>query len=196
MILPAIALAVAAPSFDCTRATTKVEKMICADPELATMDAAVGLAYRGRRSLQERRDQRQWLKQRDTCADRECLIATYEERMMLFFPDRGAQVRNYRSDDNDGRLSILPTSNGWYAFSVVGQWRTAGGSVNIAMAGGAFRLDKSGRASRAPAGEMDCGWRIEKLRGDRWLVRSWPGSQDPACGGHNATIDGIYGRRR
>ena len=192
MMLVAAALMVSAPSFNCSKAMTRVEKLICADPELAAMDAVVGLAYRGRRTAQERKEQREWLQERDKCSDRACLLGSYEERMMLYFPNKSPGVRHYRSENNDGHLSLLPTTSGWYAFNVVGQWRTPGDSVNIAMAGGAFRLDKAGKASRRPADETDCGWRVEKLPGDWWLVRAWPGSENMACGGHNATIDGVY----
>lgn len=196
MILAVLFSAALQPSFDCKRVTTAAERIICSDEQLAAMDVAVAIAYRGRKTAQERRDQRDWLRYRNECTDRACVAGSYEELMMLNFPDKAAGVRRYRSKENDGYLSILPVGKGWHAFSVTGQWRTLGGSVNIAMTGGAFRLNNQGQASQAPTEEWDCGWSIKKLAGDRWQVRAWPGSAGPACGGHNATIDGVYKRMR
>ena len=73
--LLALALTVAAPaahaaSFDCAKARTKVEKEVCASPELSHLDAALAAAYRavmartptpGEVSLH----QRWWLRERD-----------------------------------------------------------------------------------------------------------------------------------
>lgn len=62
------ALLFAAPSFDCAKAATPQEKAICADPNLARLDANLATAYAkararlsdtGRREVQE--DQRAWL---------------------------------------------------------------------------------------------------------------------------------------
>jgi uncharacterized protein YecT (DUF1311 family) len=59
------------PSFDCTKATTGLEKAFCADPELAKLDGEMGVAYNRKiRSLppQQQRvlqsDQLRWLRQR------------------------------------------------------------------------------------------------------------------------------------
>jgi uncharacterized protein YecT (DUF1311 family) len=61
----------AKPSFDCSKATTGLEKAFCADPRLASLDAEMGAAYR--RKLQSllaheitllQREQLQWLRQR------------------------------------------------------------------------------------------------------------------------------------
>lgn len=62
------ALAQAAPSFDCTKATTEVEKTVCASPDLAQADQALAEAYRAviARAPEEakallRADQRTWI---------------------------------------------------------------------------------------------------------------------------------------
>jgi uncharacterized protein YecT (DUF1311 family) len=63
------------PSFDCNRATTRVEKLICNDPGLAVMDLAMASAYEAsqrNRSEQEkssiRAAQRAWLRRySETC---------------------------------------------------------------------------------------------------------------------------------
>lgn len=68
-------------SFDCTKAATAVEKLICASPRLAALDAELAETYaaarkRGGEAL--RGEQRTWLKEtRDACEDDGCLEAAY-----------------------------------------------------------------------------------------------------------------------
>ena len=196
MLLIALALAVSAPSFDCAKASTAVERMICADPQVAHLDLALALAYR-RMSRAERSDHRLWLKTRDECTTRDCLLVEYEGRMVMAFPASAPGVRHYRRDDDQGSLTVLPLGDGWYAFEVIGLWDT-GASANTAEAGGSFRLGRNAKAARAPVDDDDCGWRIERLPRDRWLVSTWPGKGTTtfSCGGVNATIDGLYVRGR
>ena len=81
------AVPAAGASFDCARATTPVEKMVCASPELSTLDehmaryyAAARLALgEGGQCLQP--DQREWLRRRDRCADTACLKQVYADRL-------------------------------------------------------------------------------------------------------------------
>jgi len=61
-----------AASFDCAKASTKVEKMICADPELSQLDEKLSLLYQGARKKfidldSIKQDQRAWLKRRNDC---------------------------------------------------------------------------------------------------------------------------------
>lgn len=62
-----------APSFDCARATTEVEKLICTDDELAKLDVELNNSYHAfMKTLDEeyyrdklKKKQREWLNQRD-----------------------------------------------------------------------------------------------------------------------------------
>lgn len=76
-----------AASFDCGRAATRVERLICADLSLAMLDGSVSEIYwllmqrssaSGRDALQ--RTQRAWLARRDACGDTSCLENLYEQR--------------------------------------------------------------------------------------------------------------------
>jgi uncharacterized protein YecT (DUF1311 family) len=76
-----------ATSFDCKRAATGVEKMICHSSVLARQDGDLGEAlWFLRRELNpaERaaliRSQRAWLKRRNSCGDYKCVEAAYEQR--------------------------------------------------------------------------------------------------------------------
>lgn len=75
------------PSFDCQKARTLVEKLICANPQLARMDARMAIAYftlriGARPSEQLLNEQRLWLREgRNRCDDLQCLISKYQERI-------------------------------------------------------------------------------------------------------------------
>jgi len=86
-----------AASVDCSKATTKVEKMVCASAELSKLDESLSRAYQ---AVQKRfgkaavRDQRYWLLLRDGCWDESCLKMLYEWRIKeLESPGYAAQPR-------------------------------------------------------------------------------------------------------
>jgi uncharacterized protein len=92
--LLAAMLIVAAPlshaaSFDCEKASSAAEKMICADDLLGRLDEALAKSYAGMRASDigrgARQDllktQRAWIGERDRCRTRECLESSYRGRM-------------------------------------------------------------------------------------------------------------------
>jgi uncharacterized protein len=83
----------AAQSFDCAKAQTRVEKLVCADRSVADLDEYLGRYYAAARAgnapaascLQA--DQSAWLKsRRDACADAACLKTAYLERLAELDP--------------------------------------------------------------------------------------------------------------
>ena len=75
------------PSFDCTKAGTKVEKMICADKKLSMLDLALAKIYAtaledASDPSQLRQQQRDWIKKRNTCPDKACLQKKYREQIV------------------------------------------------------------------------------------------------------------------
>jgi uncharacterized protein len=83
----------AAQSFDCAKAQTRVERMVCADRAIADLDEYLGRYYAAARAeipgaaacLQS--DQAQWLKStRDSCADGACLKSAYLNRLAELDP--------------------------------------------------------------------------------------------------------------
>jgi uncharacterized protein len=75
-----------AASFDCKKAASRVEQMICKDVDLNSYDSQLQGAYQGaldRSNHRERvtQEQRDWMKQRDACADAKCMIAAYQQRI-------------------------------------------------------------------------------------------------------------------
>ena len=76
-----------APSFDCAKASTAQEKMICADRELSRLDVELSQAYSRARSQRAdkdglRKEQTQWLRTNvRACTDKPCLADTYKKRI-------------------------------------------------------------------------------------------------------------------
>lgn len=71
------------PSFDCGKATTTVEKLICTNPELSKLDVSLAETYKEAVSKDRsiRDDQRSWNVEKNKCSDVDCLKTTYEDRI-------------------------------------------------------------------------------------------------------------------
>jgi uncharacterized protein YecT (DUF1311 family) len=91
MILALLSLSITflaqAAGFDCDKATTKTEKMICSDSELSKLDEEMAVAFKKSSSdstLAEtvRNDQKKWLKERNQCVDKDCLKQAYSSRLV------------------------------------------------------------------------------------------------------------------
>lgn len=77
---------IVAESFDCQKATSEVEKIICGDYELSNLDESLNKAYLQAlewKDIKNRiiKSQRQWLKVRNACKNAECLKNAYEARI-------------------------------------------------------------------------------------------------------------------
>ncbi|HEM7892207.1 lysozyme inhibitor LprI family protein [Burkholderia cepacia] len=75
-------------SFDCSKAASKIEKLICSTPQTADEDARLALVYSAARAKASdpnalKDDQRQWLKQRNACDDAACLLKITETRIQV-----------------------------------------------------------------------------------------------------------------
>ena len=89
LAMAALCSSVQAASFECTKAGTKVEEIICANKWLSNLDSQLATAYQlavnnaspvKRPSLIS--EQRGWLKTvRDKCGDADCLIRAYTSRL-------------------------------------------------------------------------------------------------------------------
>lgn len=74
-------------SFDCSTASTSVEKAICGNPEISSLDEKMARAYRqvlssGTDAQLSKQTQRDWLKLvRNVCTSEECLRSAYVARI-------------------------------------------------------------------------------------------------------------------
>ena len=109
-----VAGSASAASFDCEKATTKVEKMICADPELSKLDDELGRVYS--ENLKKYPDyvanfqaqQRAWLKERNKCETKECLRSIYQKRIAQLTPKEDTQ-----SSDSGNKEQCLKPKIDW-----------------------------------------------------------------------------------
>jgi len=76
-----LSCAVHAASFDCAKAGSKVEHLICDNAEISKLDEELNVAYKT--ALQDekpadaiKRAQKQWMKARNSCADAACVKGT------------------------------------------------------------------------------------------------------------------------
>ena len=79
----------AAPSFDCAKASTRVERMICDHPRIAELDSELADAYRialrdspwASANRRIREEQKAWIAERNNCRDPRCLRQSYRQRI-------------------------------------------------------------------------------------------------------------------
>jgi uncharacterized protein YecT (DUF1311 family) len=90
VVLLALPATAGGASFDCTKAATSVEKLICGSAELSALDSRMAKRYGDavRRSVNApalRRQQRDWLRDvRDRCKDEACISDAYLRRAQRF----------------------------------------------------------------------------------------------------------------
>jgi uncharacterized protein len=93
MVLTTVTAQAADPSFDCAKASSETEKLICKDAELAELDQELASLYqvllKNLPASEQKRlkaEQRGWVKGRDDCwkaADlRACVASEYRARIM------------------------------------------------------------------------------------------------------------------
>lgn len=75
-----------AAGFDCAKAATLVENVICSDNNISTLDETLSSSYRNaladaNNAKNIKLDQRNWLKKRNSCKDKVCLQRMYEQRI-------------------------------------------------------------------------------------------------------------------
>ena len=74
------------PSFDCARAQSRPEQIICSDVQLAQLDRELGRLHSRARSASpdpaafRRQNDQEWRDRESTCRDRECLLRWYAHR--------------------------------------------------------------------------------------------------------------------
>lgn len=89
-----------AASFDCAKAGTKVEKMICGDAEISKLDDKLAQNYKAALLDKSKAEaieqaQRQWVKDRNGCSDTVCVKQAYEKRIdALSFPLQQSNTKN------------------------------------------------------------------------------------------------------
>lgn len=85
---PAESVPASPASFDCNKASGAAEHLVCANPQLASLDLTLAHDYRRlmAHAAQEnksavRDEQRSWIKDRNDCGDEACLLNIYTSRL-------------------------------------------------------------------------------------------------------------------
>lgn len=189
-------------SFDCRKAGTVVERLICSDPELSSLDESLARAYKSVRNSglvdkgQLKADQVKWLRQRDRCRDADCLRAFYTARTAELEAYTARKIRGsetnftgtYEPEGMDGELRILHMPDGRIQFYVYATWlNSITGVPNIGSLTGTGQL--KGNTLVYTDRENDCRLTI-KFGQNRVSI-----TQKGFCGfGMNVTADGEYVR--
>ena len=79
-----------AASFDCNKAKTNIENMICNSSELSMLDEQLNYEYKiilNKINLKDDfvKEQYRWIKDRSKCKDINCLRKKYKARLNLYF---------------------------------------------------------------------------------------------------------------
>lgn len=82
------------PSFDCAKASSSVEGMICGSRELSALDVQMAAAYKAAPASRElRATQVEWRKSaRDACQEESCVAGAYKTRLEVLSAMSGAQA--------------------------------------------------------------------------------------------------------
>lgn len=203
-----LALALTAPlasaaSFNCAKAASNIEKMVCANPVLSRQDDYLNGSYQralGRlgNPVALRESQRDWLKSHalNDCKTIECVKLAYGTRVKLLddavkSPWNGHYVRHYKgkADRNNAEIVLIASGESGVAGEGQTMWlgpSAANGQVNVGQfnAIGAF----SGPRLLFKDGECQLG---ATLKGARLTIED-----NNKCGGLNATFTGEYKRKQ
>ena len=160
-----------AASFDCTRAATAVEKLICADAQLSRSDEALAASYAS--ALKQtadpaalRKTQREWIgAARDRCADAECLRAAYAARIAELASIEKAHAPSGAKDG--ARASVPPVKSDAEACRVVADYAGRGMLDKLLMDSIASPLSRE-QAMRVFGNEF-----IDNFVGNNDDVRYW-----------------------
>ena len=184
-------------SYDCQKAATKTEKMICADPELAKLDIEMArvFAEARRRAGGAVPGQQAWLKEtRDACTNAPCLKRVYETRI-LFLKGVGPAVaftapglagewdRIGGSEHAPGTLRVTKVSPAAFEFELF-----AMAGMNMGQIEGSAAIKGADAIYRDP--ESGC-----EVRFRRTERRVSVATRDClSMGGMGVTFEGDYGR--
>jgi uncharacterized protein YecT (DUF1311 family) len=188
-----------AASFDCGKATSSTERMICSHRELGIRDEMMARLYAAAQKQDEsgklKDAQRRWLSKLQACTDADCISHDYDERIEQLLRNKSAQTlattfHTDGSNGNDGTLIVYGPYKGLAEVSLsatyVGPKGIAAGDVNADGASGMITL-RDGR------GRLDANGCLFRFHQED--ARSWHVSQSGKCVlASGVTLEGSYSR--
>jgi uncharacterized protein len=203
LVLAAAAPWATAASFNCSKAVQPMEKLICGDPVLSSLDGRLGTAYQG--ALARTKDkhavrqwQRVWLRGPDlsSCKTADCVIPYYQARIVeletaVASPWNGVYQRYYNNkpDYHSAELVLVGQRGGTVQVSGSAVWmgpNAANGGVNVGDIAGPARSV----GGKLVFEDSECKVGLARKGGDLVV------EDNMLCGGHNVTFAGEYRRKR
>jgi uncharacterized protein len=183
-----------AATFDCDKASTSVEKVICSDTRLTNLDDQLGRRYKDALAASSnsgalKAEQKAWLSSRNQCKDSDCIIKAYDDRISVLSamssPAKSGDVTGtYKMKDRGaaGVVLVQQTSNGRIKFYVNATYRTNTGELS-------GEVPLTGEAANYVDKELDCTLSFNFVPDSLVL------NQDGSCGmGLNVSAAGTYKR--
>jgi uncharacterized protein len=152
----------AAASFDCKKAKTRSEKLICATAELSTADEELGKLYKAASKAAKggdelRKAQSFWLRKvRDACGDAACMLAAYQRRNLVLRATARPIGRTGSYDDGDNSIDVLEVASGSLLLHVHAFLAAQNGEVYNGDMCVEVTLDRQGKGVFEAAEDEDC----------------------------------------
>lgn len=187
VVLTLLLLLTSAQSFDCRKAASAAEKLICADRALAALDEQLARAFAAARARGDVDvvNQRAWLKDvRGRCADAACLTEVYRARIEGLGRGLAGEWTLVGSTRHSGGVLVISeVSDTAFAFVL---------SVRTGMRMG--EIEGVARRTRGAARFVDDETRCEvRLRREGTRIRVTATSPCAAFAGMGVGFDGEYG---
>lgn len=138
-----------AASFDCARASSKLEKMICANAALGAADETMAVVYKKALSVggdAVKAEQKGWLKSRNACRDEACVLGSYRDRLLLLAvtsefvaPPKGQPLMVLPPQKDQGGVRVRNTAGAVIGMIAFGH-DAAGGKYDIETPDGIMTL--------------------------------------------------------
>jgi uncharacterized protein len=110
-----------AATFDCNKASTFAEKVVCSDSRITAMDDELGRLYKEALAISPQKEalkteQKAWLASRDRCQDSNCIMKAYSDRIAALkggatasvtgtYTTKGGEARVQQT--NDSRIKFF-----------------------------------------------------------------------------------------
>ena len=183
-----------AATFDCDKASTSVEKVICSDTRLTNLDDQLGRQYKDVLAASSnggalKAEQKAWLSSRNQCKDSDCIMKAYDDRIRVLnamsAPAKSGDVKGtYKMKDRGaaGVVLVQQTANGRIKFNVNATYRMNTGELS-------GEVPLTGSAGNYVDKELDCTLSFNFVPDSLVL------NQDGSCGmGLNVSAAGTYKR--
>ncbi len=188
-----------AASFNCARATSEMERLVCGNAALGGRDEILARLYAaalngGRRGSVEA-EQRTWFRAAQACCSVACLAGAYDRRIAKLQRSQGEAAAGTDffgegTEGNHGTLNVVGPIHGFASVSLSSTYVGAGGIEAGDVYAAATDAFLDFRSGPAVATENGCRLTFRPLDADRWEV-----GQTGGCDLPGGTIyAGIYHR--